>query len=733
MFRAMRKRRRYFIRYVIGSPVFFRVLLSRKKNGKINRMKRLRFKGSLAPHFFLWLGAAAATLAVMAQTPDLYNEIISHALEHPAVILFAFIPVILLIYLFYAATGTVWLSIALPSLLMFAAAVANKIKVFLRGDPLMPADIILGGEAFNIAAESSIQLGFGTVALLAAIVLCCAALAVFARFHRPRPAVRLICGAAAAALAVICYFSIYTNDAVYESIPIKHNMYNMVNEYNSKGLVLAFTHHIKDLDARGLRPDGYSAELAQNILLKYESGSDSAGSANGGGPAGNLNGSPTSGVNGGVSEDGKNGGGSVGSINGSPTGGVNGGEASSGVKPDVIFLMSEAFWDVAQIPSLIFDGEDGINDPIPVFHSLEKTCATGELFTDVYGGGTDTTEFSVLTGHNIANFNKDISSAYKFLIRKDEDSIVRSFVRNGYSAIAMHPGFPWFYNRQNVYPWLGFEEFIDISAFDEATDRSGNYISDDAMTDKLIDIYNSHAQDVAARDKPLFCFTVSIQNHGPYDAGYMYGETPVNYLTAPGIELSIKSNYAITNYVKGVADADASLARLVGFLEGVGRPVALVFFGDHLPGLGSNFTAYKELGYPIGYDGGLLEKANTYRQRYVIWANDAAKRIWPEYETLKSESRRMSANYLGVYILESLGMKLTPYEQLVCSLRGRIPVRHNLFYGTDGEEGAALYEMNTGGARASDAVTDGINADSDLAAAVGEYKIAQYYKLFDEK
>ena len=652
----------------------------------------LDFKHPLAAHLCILSGAAASTLVILSQTPAPYGDIARHVLDAPQAALIELLAMLLIMYLFYFISGVVWLSVGIPSLLIYIICLVNKYKVFLRGDPLMPTDVILGGEAFGIVLSSSIKPGAGSIVLLILIIFGGAALCAFFRFRRERPGTRLIGGLATALLMALSFFTVFTNDAVYESIPIKNNIYNMVNEYNSKGFILAFIYHTRDLDPGALRPEGYSPARAREILAGYETGSgqDRSGGQGGSGDSPVSDNSPG---NGGLT-----------------------------FKPDVIFLMSEAFWDITEIAALDFSGEDGVGDPIPFYRGLEKECATGGFFADVYGGGTDTTEFSLLTGHSVANFPNGISSAYKFLVRKDADSIVRAFAANGYSAVAIHPGFAWFYNRQNVYPWLGFDDFIDISAFDEAVDISGNYISDEAMTEALIGLYDEYA---GTGRPPFFCFTVSIQNHGPYDAGFMYGETPKNYLTTPEITLSIKGDYAVTNYIRGLRDADASLKRLTGYLEPLERPVVLLFFGDHLPGLGSNFSAYRELGYPIGYDGGLQEKINVFKGRYLIWANGAARAEWPEYEAMKSEMPRMSVNYLGIYLMGRLGLDLGAYENFVESMRGSLPVHHALFHGTDGLDGGALYAGKPG--------EPGTAADEALLKLLGEYRIVQYYKIFDEK
>ena len=717
--------------------------------GAPSRKYRLTFSHPLAPHIFLWLGAVAAATASFTQIPGPYADIIQQTIENPIIFFLEFLALLITVYFCYYASGTVWIAVALTSFSSLAFSMVNKYKVFLRGDPFMPSDIFLGGEALNIASASSLKIGAGSIILAVLMLLGCVALGLFFRFRRARPLTRLVGSFAALSLAVVSFFCIYSNETIYTSIPVKGNIYNMVNEYNSKGFIFAFIYHTKDLNLGALRPDGYSADRAREILAGY------------GGQASGDGGDYT------YATPGPSGS----SIQNGWSGGV--------FAPDIIMLMSEAFWDITNIPTLIFDGEGGFGDPIPVFHELKADSITGEFYADVYGGGTDTTEYSVLTGHSIANFKNEVASAYKSLVRKPTDSIVRSLRGGGYTTIAMHPGYPWFYNRQNVYPWLGFESFIDISAFDEVADKSGNYISDFAMTEMLINMYKDFigaeadagtgVEAVAGAGAgagggiggagagaggPLFCFAVSIQNHGPYDAGYMYGAPLYNYLTSPEITLSIKGEYTISNYIKGLQDADASLGRLTDYLETVGRPVVLVFFGDHLPGLGSNFSAYKELGYPIGYDGGLNETSSIFKGCYLIWANEAARGLWPEYESLKATTHRLSASYLGVYMMECLGYDLNAYEKLVAKMHTELPVYHSKFFGTEEENGAALLsgnpdteeagmeEMGEADATAADAGAAGTGA-ADASAAkfqneyinelLMEYRIAQYYKIFDEK
>ena len=81
----------------------------------------------------------------------------------------------------------------------------------------------------------------------------------------------------------------------------------------------------------------------------------------------------------------------------------------------------------------------------------------------------------------------------------------------------------------------------------------------------------------------------------------------------------------------------------------------------------------------------------------------------------------MSANYLGVFLRECLGMALTPYEEMVSDYRNRLPVYHNLFYGIETEDGSVLYEKHP------------YEPPYGYEEELNDYKVAQYYKIFDEK
>ncbi len=72
--------------------------------------------------------------------------------------------------------------------------------------------------------------------------------------------------------------------------------------------------------------------------------------------------------------------------------------ASNDKKPNVIFIMNEAFWDPTLLPGVKFN-----KDPLPTVHRLQKKTTSGYLLSPQFGGGTSNVEFEVLTGQSMSN------------------------------------------------------------------------------------------------------------------------------------------------------------------------------------------------------------------------------------------------------------------------------------------------------------------------------------------
>ncbi|MGA7296669.1 MAG: LTA synthase family protein [Rhodanobacteraceae bacterium] len=259
-------------------------------------------------------------------------------------------------------------------------------------------------------------------------------------------------------------------------------------------------------------------------------------------------------------------------------------ESPAGVRPDIIVLQSESFFDPA-----IMHGYRAA-DWVPSLRRLQDLGQHGDMRVPTFGGGTIRTEFEVLTGLPLQFFPQ---LNYPYLGLKDAHipGLVHTLKSAGYSTLAIHPNKGGFWNRISVFRRMGFDRFIDSDspAFAHATKR-GYYTSDEDLTNVIL-------EDLKPSGPPQFIFAISMENHGPYR------NIPINpdriaERNAIPVPKGVDPAGArmLRDYLLHQRDADRELGRLANALAKRDRPALLVFYGDHLPGL--------EDGYAEGFRNG---------------------------------------------------------------------------------------------------------------------------------
>lgn len=274
-------------------------------------------------------------------------------------------------------------------------------------------------------------------------------------------------------------------------------------------------------------------------------------------------------------------------------------------KITVVGIMLEAFSDLTDFP--VLDEIPAIHKIYEPLHELEERSVSGRLLTNIFAGGTVDTEWGYLTGY---------SEHEEF--RSPVNTYVRYFKSQGYDALYRHPGYSWFYNRSNVNEYLGFDEcvFNDTGFGDLISISDALYHSDKVLVDYLLNDIDSRT----AEDDPLFLFSVSYQNHGPYPSETYWEE----YVTPEMTGWSMESCCVINNYLAGIRSTVNEMCRMTEELEKRDEPVVFVFFGDHKPWMGNGNSVYTEMG--INMDVSTLDGFyNYYATPYVIYANQAAR------------------------------------------------------------------------------------------------------------
>lgn len=269
-------------------------------------------------------------------------------------------------------------------------------------------------------------------------------------------------------------------------------------------------------------------------------------------------------------------------------------------KPDIVVIMSESFSDPMKIEGLSFE-----KDPLPHFREIGEEGIHGDLMVSVIGGKTANTEFEFLTGYAVRLLPEG-SVPYQQHVKNDIESLPRFLKTKGYYTTAIHNNIPEFWNRSKVYPYMGFDRFLDINDFKNPT-MYGNWMSDRDLTDKVIEAL----EEDKGKDNN-FVFAVTVQNHAPYDT-----PAEVEDIEVTG-ELSEADLTLMKKYVRGISVSDKELYRLYEYLKQREKKTVLCFFGDHLPGgfemLYRSFPHYVNV-KKNNNDIGILSTP------YIIWSN----------------------------------------------------------------------------------------------------------------
>lgn len=278
--------------------------------------------------------------------------------------------------------------------------------------------------------------------------------------------------------------------------------------------------------------------------------------------------------------------------------------------PDIILVLSESFWDPTLLPGTTFS-----EDPLKHYRALieEDNVISGRFFTTGFGGGTVRPEFEILTGLSTDHLPSGcVPWQY---ITEDTPSYVSIYRDLGYNTFAVHPYTSSFYNRKAAYPKIG----IDTLYFEDALYAMGRdgtmpiYTDGGQITDysfvRALTYYLEQNTDT-----PNFVFGISMENHQPYPNKYREHE-----ITAENPAFDENVQNAVTNFTKGVSHADAALAYLSDYVKNRERDTILIWFGDHLPTLGSGFGAYIQSGMIGAYDEADYER--LYSTPFVICAN----------------------------------------------------------------------------------------------------------------
>lgn len=528
----------------------------------------------------------------------------------------------LLVVLLLAITGRAVIALRIEIILALIISVINYYVLSFRGTPIVPWDIFSLGTAASVAGSYRYTMSARQV-LLIALMLLMVYTARFARIkiERARWKQRLTAGIPGMA-AILGITVALWQESVVNKLELYPFLFTPTVMYERNGFAVTF---LMDLQYMSVdKPDGYSEEYSKELLEKYKT-TDSE---------------------------------------------------STKKLANVIVVMDEAFSD----PAVLGDFTTN-EDYMPFYHALcegEENTVTGQLAVSVKGGNTANTEFEFLTGNTMA-FLPAGSIPYQQYIRGEIPSLASHLKSLGYQTYAMHPYYASGWNRDKVYPLLGFDTFYAKEDFTKASYIRG-YVDDMSCVNKIIETYEQKEEGT-----PLFVFNVTMQNHSPYTDGY--------YDTSGNIAVDGTEPGQLSEYLTLMRRSDEALEELISYFSKVSEPTVIVFFGDHQP---TDSVVEPILNQNGKTSATLSEEDNAMRYEvpYVIWAN---------YDIEEKTGCDTGANFLAAQMMEYAGIPMSDYQNYLLSLQEEIPV-------------------------ISTQQTNDLNTERGK-----EYQALQYYLLFDYK
>lgn len=347
---------------------------------------------------------------------------------------------------------------------------------------------------------------------------------------------------------------------------------------------------------------------------------------------------------------------------------------------NIIMVMNEAFSDLRTV------GLDDNVDVMPFIDSLQKNTIEGRLHVSVFGGGTCNTEFEGLTGNTLA-FLATGAYPYTENVIKPMFSLASYLNDRGYLTEAFHANTPQNWNRNIVYPYLGFEKFNSISDYCGVLENVPYLHGHPADT---ADYSFIEKVDEENKDRPRFLFNVTMQNHSGYERWEDVEE-------AESVSENVPYLYQDTRtYLSLVKASDDAVKQLVETYQDSDEPTMIIFFGDHQPGLPN--VAREEV----------YNKAKTfldfYTSKFFIWTN---------YETKSLHDVDVSANFLPYLILKQGNFPLPPYVQMLGEVYEKYPVVSAM--GLISQDGQIYASVD-------DVLDDPV---------IQKYKLVQYANMFD--
>lgn len=366
----------------------------------------------------------------------------------------------------------------------------------------------------------------------------------------------------------------------------------------------------------------------------------------------------------------------------------------------VVYVLSESFSDPSRVPGLKTN-----KDSMPNIRKIKAGTTSGLMLSSGYGGGTANLEYMGLSGLSMANFDSSLSSPYQQLVPSQHwTPTINQMWGAPANSLGYHPYESSMYSRTTNYKKFGFSHFYtltgpDVIKYQDKIDESP-YVSDKSS-------YDSALEGIKDGSASKFIQIITMQNHMPYHEWYENNDYTAESTT--GTPLGDDEQQSIETYQKGVEITDQATQEFLDELDALDKPVTVVFYGDHLPGIYSSASED---------DNNSLALHLT---DYFIWSNKASS----SQGNKASDAAYSSPNFFVAQAADHMNAKVSPYLAFLTEMHAKIaamePPVVNKIQGWDRiPEGQNIYLDQNGNPMSED------DFDAETKQLLADYKLIQY-------
>jgi len=366
----------------------------------------------------------------------------------------------------------------------------------------------------------------------------------------------------------------------------------------------------------------------------------------------------------------------------------------------VVYVLSESFSDPSRVPGLKTN-----KDSMPNIRKIKAGTTSGLMLSSGYGGGTANLEYMGLSGLSMANFESSLSSPYQQLVPSQHwTPTINQLWGAPANSLGYHPYESSMYSRATNYKKFGFSHFYtltgpDVIKYQDKIDESP-YVSDKSS-------YDSALEGIKSGKTNKFIQIITMQNHMPYHEWYENNDYTAESTT--GTPLGDDEQQSIETYQKGVEITDQATQEFLNELDALDKPVTVVFYGDHLPGIYSSASEDNNNSLAL------------HLTDYFIWSNKASS----SQGNKASNAAYSSPNFFVAQAADHMNAKVSPYLAFLTEMHSKIaamePPVVNKIQGWDRiPEGQNIYLDQNGNPMSTD------DFDKETKQLLADYKLIQY-------